>query len=101
VDCSNASLTNSFCGVGNGSVSITGAPQLAYQLEPTAAPAPVYVPYYLPIFVHVGRRGFERRFFSDPAPPTPRPSAAMAFPIAPSLVVPSSGQLRTFTGRRH
>jgi len=25
----------------------------------------------------------------------------MAFPIAPPLVVPSSGELRTFTGRRH
>ena len=100
VDCSNASLTNSFCGVGNGNVSITAAPQLAYQPEPTAAPAPVYIPYYLPIFVHGGRRGFERRFFPVPAP-APRPTAAMAFPIPPSLVVPSSGQLRTLTGRRH
>jgi len=25
----------------------------------------------------------------------------MAFPIAPGLVVPSRGQLRTFAGRRH
>lgn len=102
VDCSNASLTNSFCGVGNGSISITGVPQLGYQPEQTAAPAPVYVPYYLPIFVHAGRPRFERRAFPPPAPASaPRPSAAMAFPIPPRLVVPSSGQLRTFTGRRH
>ena len=103
VDCSNASLTNSFCGVGNGSVSITGAPQPAYQTAPTAAPATVYVPYYLPILVHAQPR-FDRRFFPAPAPapaPAPHPAAAMAFPIAPPLVVPSSGELRTFTGRRH
>src|SRR5438876_7168562 len=82
VDCSNASLTNSFCGVGNGSISITGVLQLAYQPEQTAAPAPVYVPYYLPIFVHAGRPRFERRAFPPPAPASaPRPSTAMAFPI--------------------
>jgi len=102
VDCSNASLTNSFCGVGNGTVSITSAPLPVYQAAPTAAPATVYVPYYLPIFVHGGRPRFERRAFPPPAPASaPRPSAAMAFPIPPRLVVPSSGQLRTFTGRRH
>src|SRR5467141_715808 len=57
VDCSNASLTNSFCGVNTGSVSISSAPQMAYRPTPAAAPAPVYVPYYLPMFVH-GNRGF-------------------------------------------
>src|SRR5437879_8379106 len=46
VDCSNASLTNSFCGVGNGNVSIAAAPQLAYQPEQTAAPAPAHGPSY-------------------------------------------------------
>src|SRR5712692_1827637 len=101
VDCSNASLTNSFCGVGNGNVSITAPPQLAYQPEPTAAPAPVYVPYYLPIVVHAGRRGFERRFFPAPAPPAPGPSAPMGFPLPPRLVGPFPGPLRTFPGRRH
>src|SRR5881396_3049189 len=47
VDCSNALLTNSFCGVNSGSVSITSAPpapQVIYQ--PAPAPASVYVPYF-------------------------------------------------------
>src|SRR6266516_593177 len=101
VDCSNASLTDSFCGVNSGSVSITSAPpaapmpqQVVYQ-----SPAPVYVPYYVPLFVHGGRRRFESSL--PPAPPAPRPSAAAAFPIAPRLVVPSTGELRSLGGRRH
>ncbi len=102
VDCSNASLTNSFCGVNSGSVSITSVPQVAYQPPPPPAPAPVYVPYYLPIFVHGARVGFERPIPPiRSTPPAPQPSAAIAFPIAPSLVVPSSSELRTYTGRRH
>src|SRR5437016_5498125 len=99
VDCSNASLTNSFCGVNSGSVSLASVPQMAYQPAPPAAPAPVYVPYYLPLFVHGEHRRFERPMFR--APTAPQPSAAMAYPMAPSLVVPSSSELRTFTGRRH
>lgn len=101
VDCSNASLTNSFCGVANASVSITSMPQ-AYQAAPPppAAPAPVYVPYYLPIVVvHGERRRFERPI--PPAPTVPQPSAAAAFPIAPRLVVPTGAEVRTYTGRRH
>jgi len=97
VDCSNASMTNSFCGVNSGSVSITSAPQAAYQPPPAAASAAVYVPYFVPMFVHGDHRRFER-----PMPPptiAPRPSAA-AFPIAPRLVVPSGSDLRTFTRRR-
>src|SRR3989449_7048878 len=99
VDCSNAALTNSFCGVNSGSVSITSmpAPQAAY--PPPPAPQPVYVPYYLPIVVH-GARRFPDREFPPPAPPAPR-SMGVAFPIAPRLVVPSRGELQTFTGRRH
>jgi len=97
VDCTNASLTNSFCGVNSGSVSITSMPpEAAYQ---PPAPQPVYVPYYLPIVVH-GARRLRDREFSRPAPPAPR-SMGVAFPIAPRLVVPSSAQLRTYTGRRH
>jgi hypothetical protein len=96
VDCSSASLTNSFCGVNSGSVSITSAPQMAYQPPPPAAP--VYVPYYLLIGVHGERRRFERPMSS--APTAPHPSPAAAFPIAPRLVVPSSSDLRTFTRRR-
>jgi len=99
VDCSNAALTNSFCGVNSGSVSITSmpAPQATYQ--PPPAPQPVYVPYYLPIVVH-GARRFPDREFPPPAPPAPR-SMGVAFPMAPRLVVPSRGELQTFTGRRH
>ena len=98
VDCSNASMTNSYCGVANAAVSITSVPQGAYQPVPAApASAPVYVPYYLPIVVH-GARRFERPIL--PAPRAPQPSAAVAFPIAPRLIVPSTSQLRTFGARR-
>ena len=99
VDCSNASLTNSFCGVNSGSVSISSAPEQSYQPAQQAAPAAVYVPYYLPIVVRGGRSRFDRPI--QPAPPAPRPSMGAAFPMAPRLVVPSSSELRTFTGRRH
>jgi hypothetical protein len=97
VDCSSASLTNSFCGVNSGSVSFTSVSQPAYQPAQAApAPAAVYVPYFVPM-----AHGFRRRF-EEPrtlrAAPAPR-SQGVAFPIAPRLVVPSSSQLRTFTTR--
>jgi len=102
VDCSNASLTNSFCGVNSGSVSITSAPapapqppQVVYQPAPEAG----YVPYFVPF-----SRGMRRRFESAPMPPPPPVaprSQGVAYPIAPRLVVPSSSQLGTFTGRHH
>jgi hypothetical protein len=99
VDCSNASLTNSFCGVNSGSVSITSVPaappQPSYQ---PAAPAPVYVPYYLPLAVHRARPRFERPV-SPPSASAPQPAAASAFPISPRLVVPSPAQVRTFARR--
>src|SRR5574341_627099 len=98
VDCSNASLTNSFCGVNSGSVSITGVPQAPAQPAPAAAPAPVYVPSYQPIFVTTGHRRSEHSI--RPMPPPPQPAAASAFPIAPRLAVPSRSQLRSFGGRR-
>jgi len=85
--------------VNSGSVSITSTPQAAYQPPPPAAPAPVYVPYYMPVgFVHGEHRRFERPILPPPPPP---PTVGIAYPIAPRLVVPSSSQLRTFTGRRH
>lgn len=101
VDCTNASLTNSFCGVNSGSVSITGAPplQVVYQPVPAPAPAPVYVPYLVPL-----GHGFRPRFDRAPPPAPLAPAASraqgVAFPIAPRLVVPSRAELRTFTGRR-
>lgn len=103
VDCSNASLTNSFCGASSGSVSITSVPQAAYQPAPPPAPAAVYVPYYVPVFVHGGRARFEHTFprVAPPPPPrTPPPSVGVAYPIAPQLIVPSGSQLRTLAGRR-
>jgi len=102
VDCSNATLTNSFCGVNSGTVSITNAPQVVYQAAPpAAAPAQaVYVPYFVPSFRGEHRR-FERQMLPPPPPPSaPRASFGAAYPIAPRLVVPSSSELRTFTGRR-
>ncbi len=99
VDCSNASLTNSFCGVNSGSVSITSAPapapqpQVVYQ----PAPGPVYVPYFVP-FGHGMRRRFEPPRMAPAVAPR---SQGVAYPIAPRLVVPSSSQLGTFTGRHH
>jgi hypothetical protein len=98
VDCSNTSMTNSFCGVNSGSVSINSAPQAAYQPAPAAAPAAVYVPYYVPMFVRSDHRRFERPLLTPP-PAAPRATGA-AYPIAPQLVVPSRSELRTFTGRR-
>jgi len=99
VDCSNASLTNSFCGVNSGSVSIASAPapapqpQVVYQ----SAPEPVYVPYVVP-FAH----GFRRRFESPRmAPAVAARSQGVAYPIAPRVVVPSASELRAISGRRH
>ena len=99
VDCTNASLTNSFCGVNSGSVSIASpppvpAPQVVYQ--PAPAPAVVYVPYFVPI-----THGFRRRVEPSPVPPTTTPAShGVAYPIAPQLIVPSGSQLRTLAGRR-
>jgi len=98
VDCTNASLTNSFCGVNSGSVSIASAPAPAPQVIYQSAPAPalVYVPYFVPI-----TRGFRRRVEPSPAPrPTTPTSRGVAFPIAPQLIVPSGSQLRALAGRR-
>ena len=100
VDCTNASLTNSFCGVNSGSVSIASAPvpapQVIYQPAPAPAPALVYVPYFVPM-----THGFRRRVDPSPvAPPTTPASQGVAFPIAPQLIVPSGSQLRTLAGRR-
>src|SRR6266850_1061326 len=93
VDCSSASLTNSFCGIATGSVSITSAPPPQVVYQPAPAPAPVYVPYFIS-FAH----GVHPRFDPPPLPmPARQASQGVAFPIAPRLIVPSSAQLR---GRR-
>jgi len=90
-DCSNASLTNAFCGVNSGSVSFTtapsGPPQVIYQ------PAPVtytYYPLYPGGFFSQSRSRFDRPI------PMMRPAVPSAFSIAPRVVAPSPGML----GRR-
>jgi hypothetical protein len=97
VDCSNASLTNSFCGVNSGSVSITSVPAPAPQPQQVvyqSPPAPIYVPYFVPF-----ARGMRRRFEPPSVTPPVAPrSQGVAYPIAPRLVVPSPNQLGTFTG---
>lgn len=96
VDCSNASLTNSFCGVNSGSVSITGAPAPQVIYQPAPAPAAVYIPYFIP-----RGHGLRPRFEPRPSPPPARlRSQGVASPIAPRLVVPSAAQLRAFGGRK-
>jgi hypothetical protein len=107
VDCSNASLTNSFCGVASGSVSITSTPPQPVAYQPPPAPAPVYVPYYLPVFVNDGMSPLEQPNAPTPPPPAGGGSGgsagtggAAAFPIAPRAIVPSSSELRTIRSRR-
>jgi len=103
VDCSSASLTNSFCGVSSGSVSISSPPpaQVVYQSAP---PEPqtiyTYTPYYFGSFsrVPMGFRRADRPVFDRPAP---RMSTSIASPIAPRLIMPSPGDLRTYTGGGH
>jgi hypothetical protein len=91
VDCSNASLTNSFCGLNSGSVSFTSAPaappQVIYQ------PAPVtytYYPLYPGVFFSQSRSRFDRPIA------TMRPAVASAFSIAPRATGPWPGAM----GRR-
>lgn len=111
VDCTNASLTNSFCGVSSGAVTITSAPAPRAQpiYQPAAAPAPavIYVPYFVPI-TH-GDQFFEGSPPALPASPSPPASPAapaqsasqgVAYPIPPRLLVPSRADLRTLTSRR-
>jgi len=95
VDCTNATLTNSFCGVASAPVTITGAapPQQAAAQQP-AAQGQVYVlPYYF------GSVRAERRFDRPMlAPPVPQPvfqrSQGVASPIVPQVIVPSGASLR-------
>ena len=102
VDCANASLTNSFCGVNSGTVSITSAPaappQLIYHPAPPA-PTVVYVPYFVPV-----THGFHQRFTPPPPPPAApvQPaSQGVAYPIPPRLVVPSSTLIRSIRTKPH
>ena len=66
VDCSNATLVDSFCGVIDNHVTNI------YQ-QPEQQQAPQYVPYYLPYFIP--RR---HRFSRDSQPALPQPAIALA-----------------------
>jgi len=65
VDCSDANLVDSFCGVIDNHVTNI------YQQQ--AEPAPVYVPYYIPFFVPR-----QPRLRQDSQPPRPQPAIALA-----------------------
>lgn len=101
VDCSNATLTNSFCGVSSGSVSITSPQPVQAQAAAQETPTTVY--FYTPLYpVGAGRMGLVNRalfgFRGAPMLPSVAPrSQGVAYPIAPRLIVPSSASL----GGRH
>jgi hypothetical protein len=99
VDCSNASLTNSFCGISSGSVSIS-APAPARSAGADAATVYTYTPYY-PVAYSRARQLLGFRDFRAPPAPAPRASQGVAYPIAPRLIVPSSGSFGGGGGRRH
>ncbi|HEV2670778.1 MAG TPA: hypothetical protein VGU74_06785 [Gemmatimonadales bacterium] len=92
VDCTNASLTNAFCGVNSGSVSLAAAPPAPPQV--IYEPAPVTYTYY-PLYPGGAFLRQSRLRFDRPIP-TMRPAVPSAFSIAPRLVSPSPGVL----GRR-
>jgi hypothetical protein len=104
VDCSNATMTNSFCGVANASVSITSAPPAApaspVAYQPPATPPAIYVPYFVPSVARGDRRPFIAPPPAPSASPTVQPARAMEFPVPPHLLVPSRALLRTLTSRR-
>lgn len=97
VDCTNATLTNSFCGVASAPVTITSAPPptpappaAAYQ-QPAAVPTTYYAyPYYF----WSTRGGRFDRPMNPPAPPIIPRSQGVAYPIAPQVIVPSGAALR-------
>ena len=93
VDCSNATLTNSFCGVASAPVTITSAPPpQPAAAQAAAAPATVYyaMPYYFWSVRDIGR--FDRR--GPPAPPAFQRSSGAVYPIAPRVVAPSGAAIR-------
>jgi len=93
VDCTNATLTNSFCGVASAPVTITSAPppQPAASQQPAAVPTTYYAyPYY---FWSTRGGGFDRPMNPPSLPIMPR-SQGVASPIAPRVVVPSGAAVR-------
>ena len=98
VDCTNATLTNSFCGVASAPVTISAPapaappPAAAYQ-QPAQVPTTYYAyPYY---FWSTRGGGFDRPI--NPSLPIAPRSQGVASPIAPRVVVPSAAAV----GGRH
>lgn len=91
VDCTNATLTNSFCGVASAPVTIAAPvppPQPAAYQQPAQVPTTYYAyPYY---FWSTRAGGIDRPV-NPPALPR---SQGVASPIAPRVVVPSSSSRR-------
>jgi hypothetical protein len=97
VDCSNAVLVNSSCGVIDRRVSTT----IVYEAAPPATPTPVYVPYYVPVFLPVRRHGPPPPPVGA-APPSSTGSAVGRAAFGPSRdLVPSRELLRAIKGRPH
>ena len=95
VDCTNATLTNSFCGVASAPVTISAPapaapPAPAYQ-QPAQVPTTYYAyPYY---FWSTRGGGLDRPMTPPSLPIVPR-SQGVASPIAPRVVVPSGAAVR-------
>ena len=95
VDCTNATLTNSFCGVASAPVTISApapaAPPAAAYQQPAQVPTTYYAyPYY---FWSTRGGGFDRPMNPPSLPIVPR-SQGVASPIAPRVVVPSGAAVR-------
>jgi len=95
VDCANAVLVNSSCGVIDRRVSTT----IVYEAAPPPTPTPVYVPYYVPVFLPV-RRHDPRPPPVGAAPPSSTGSAVGRAAFGPSRdLVPSRELLRAIKSR--
>ncbi|MGE5802691.1 MAG: hypothetical protein ACM358_10555 [Gemmatimonadota bacterium] len=95
VDCTNATLTNSFCGVASAPVTITAPaplPQPAAYQQPAASGQVYVLPYYFGS-VRADRR-FDRPMLPQPQQPLIQRSQGVAYPIAPQVIVPSGAALR-------
>lgn len=89
VDCTNATLTNAFCGVASAPITITSAPPPAPPAAASQQPAAVPTTYYAyPYYFWSTRSGLGP--INQPSLPVVPRSQGVASPIAPRVVVPSS-----------
>ena len=95
VDCTNATLTNSFCGVASAPVTITSAPPPAPPAAVYQQPAAVPTTYYAyPYYFWSTRGGGVGRPMNPPSLPIVPRSQGVASPIAPQVIVPSGASVR-------